>query len=152
METPINKENEETETLEAEKIETLPKKKRIATEKQLKGMEIGRQKLKQKHEELRQKKLLEEEENKKQLEEKIVKKAVSIKKKQIKKELALDEISDESGMKDDPNHYTAGEYAFSVFESFAKSHFDSVNDDNLILFRRKLAKSWLEKINNTKRN
>jgi hypothetical protein len=95
METPINKENEETESLEAEKVEALPKKKRIASEKQLKGMEIGRQKLKQKHEEARQKKLLEEEENKKQLEEKIVKKAVSIKKKQIKKELALDEISDD---------------------------------------------------------
>lgn len=68
------------------------------------------------------------------------------------KEQYLDKISDESGMKDDPNHYTAGEYAFSVFESFAKSHFDSVNNYNLILFRRKLAKSWLEKINNTKRN
>lgn len=95
METPINKDSEESDSLQVEKVEVLPKKKRVASEKQLKGMEIGREKLKQKHKEIKEKKQLEEEENKKKLEEKIIKKAVSLKKKQIKKELALDEISDD---------------------------------------------------------
>ena len=92
METPIN---EETESLQAEKIDAPPKKKRIATEKQLEGMKKGREILQQKHKEKKEKKLLEEEENKKLLESKIINKAISIKKKQIKKQIALDEISDD---------------------------------------------------------
>ena len=95
METPINTINEETESLQAEKVEVLPKKKRVATEKQLEGMKKGREKLQQKHKENKEKKILEEEEKKKELESKIVNKAISIKKKQIKKQIALDEISDD---------------------------------------------------------
>jgi len=67
METPINIINEETESLQAEKVEVLPKKKRVATEKQLEGMKKGREKLQKKHKQNKEKNMLEEEEKKKRV-------------------------------------------------------------------------------------
>jgi len=73
-----------------------PKKpKKIATEKQLEAMRLGREK---RDEQIKLRRQAEEEEKatqKKLLEDKIVKKAISIKKKEIKKSTLLDEISDD---------------------------------------------------------
>lgn len=73
-----------------------PKKpKKIATEKQLEAMRLGREK---REEQIRLRKQAEAEEKeiqKKLLEQKIVQKAISIKKKEIKKSTLLDEISDD---------------------------------------------------------
>jgi hypothetical protein len=74
----------------------LPKKpKRIMNEAQLEGMKKGREALAQKNAERKAQREAEEAERKRQLEEKVVNKAISIKKKQLKQEIALDEISDD---------------------------------------------------------
>ena len=92
------------EALEAPKA--TPKKKRVPSEKQLEVLRVAREKLAIKQKEKQVKKRLEQEameeevqkrlsQYKEGLEQKIVKKAISIKKKQIIKEAALDEISDD---------------------------------------------------------
>jgi hypothetical protein len=74
----------------------LPKKpKRVPNEAQLEGMKKGREALAQRNAERKAQRLAEEAERKRQLEEKVVSKAISIKKKQLKQEIALDEISDD---------------------------------------------------------
>jgi len=74
----------------------LPKKpKRPMNEAQLEGMKKGREALALKNAEKRAQREAEELERKRQLEEKVVSKALSIKKKQLKQEIALDEISDD---------------------------------------------------------
>lgn len=86
--------------------QTLQKKKRELSPLQKETLTKGRQKALQKRLELSAKKKLEEqeieneiqrrvEEYRKQIEDRIVKKAVSIKKKEIKKHAILDEISDD---------------------------------------------------------
>lgn len=73
-----------------------PKKpKKIPTQKQLEAMKLGREK---RDEQRRLRKEAEEQEKaiqKKLLEDKIIKKAISIKKKEIKKSNLLDDISDD---------------------------------------------------------
>lgn len=72
-----------------------PKPKKVATEKQLEAMRLGRVK---RDEQIKLRREAEEHEKaiqKKILEDKIVKKAISIKKKQIKKSTMLDDISDD---------------------------------------------------------
>ena len=82
------------------------KKKKVLSQKQLDVLANAREKLKAKNSERTAKKKLESDaieseiqsrlsQYKEGLEQKIVKKAISIKKKQIKKEAALDEISDD---------------------------------------------------------
>ena len=76
----------------------LPKKekpKRVLNEAQLEGMKKGRDALALKNAEKKAQREAEEAERKRQLEEKVVSKAISIKKKQLKQEIALDEISDD---------------------------------------------------------
>lgn len=74
----------------------LPKKpKKVPTEAQLEGMRKGRETLAQRNAEKKAQREAEEAERKRQLEEKVVNKAISIKKKQLKQEIALDEISDD---------------------------------------------------------
>ena len=76
----------------------LPKKekpKRVLNEAQLEGMKKGREALALKNAEKKAQREAEEAERKRQLEEKVVSKAISIKKKQLKQEIALDEISDD---------------------------------------------------------
>ena len=95
--------NEDDEPLQASKEIPqapceLPKKekpKRILNEAQLEGMKKGRETLALRNAEKREQRLQEEAERKRQLEEKVVSKAISIKKKQLKQEIALDEISDD---------------------------------------------------------
>jgi hypothetical protein len=73
----------------------ITKPKRQLTEKQLDALKKGQQK---RNENREQKKALQkqiEDEERKRIEEKLVKKAISIKKKQIKKQAVLDEISDD---------------------------------------------------------
>ena len=86
---------EQNDTINAvENNGTLTKTKRQLTEKQLdtlkKGQEIRNANREKRAEEKRQK----EEEKKKQVEEKLVKKAIAVKKKQLKQQQILDEISD----------------------------------------------------------
>jgi hypothetical protein len=92
------------EALEAPKV--IPKKKRVPSDKQLEVLRVAREKLAVKQKEKQIQKRLEQEamesevqkrlsQYKEGLEQKIVKKAISIKKKQIIKEAALDEISDD---------------------------------------------------------
>ena len=99
-----NIEENSDQALEAPKA--IPKKKRVPSEKQLEVLRVAREKLAIKQKEKIVKKKLEQEameqevqrrlnEYKTGLEDKIVKKAISIKKKQIKKEAVLDEISDD---------------------------------------------------------
>ena len=97
-------ETQSEEALEAPKA--IPKKKRVPTDKQLEVLRVAREKLEIKQKEKQIQKRLEQEameqevqkrlsQYKEGLEQKKVKKAISIKKKQIIKEAALDEISDE---------------------------------------------------------
>ena len=100
---------QDTETNSEEALEApkaIPKKKRVPSEKQLEVLRVAREKLAIKQKEKQVKKRLEQEameeevqkrlsQYKEGLEQKIVKKAISIKKKQIIKEAALDEISDD---------------------------------------------------------
>lgn len=84
--TPIANEDDST-PLQAVK----PKKPQ--TEAQKAATARMRAKLAEKYEKLRAEKAIAAEEYKKQVEEKVVKKAIAIKKKQIKKQMVLDEIS-----------------------------------------------------------
>ena len=72
-----------------------PKPKKVATEKQLEAMRLGREKRDQQIKLRREAEEQEKATQKKLLEDKIVKKAISIKKKEIKKSTLLDEISDD---------------------------------------------------------
>jgi len=72
-----------------------PKPKRQQTEKQKEATAKMRQKLAEKHALIREQKAKQAEETKKVVEEKVVKKAIAIKKKQIKQQKVLDEISDD---------------------------------------------------------
>jgi uncharacterized protein with von Willebrand factor type A (vWA) domain len=80
---------------DASKTIQLPKPKRQQTEKQKEATAKMRQKLAEKHAMVREQKAKEAEETKKIVEEKVVKKAIAIKKKQIKQQKVLDEISDD---------------------------------------------------------
>ena len=93
------------ETIPLEATKTI-KKKRVLSEKQLNVLALAREKLKEKTKERQIQKRLEQEaiedevqkrlnEYKTGLEQKVVRKAISIKKKQIKKEAVLEEISDD---------------------------------------------------------
>lgn len=76
----------------------LPKKekpKRVLNEAQLAGMKKGRDALALRNAEKKAQKEAEEIERKKQFEEKVVSKAISIKKKLLKQEILLDDISDD---------------------------------------------------------
>lgn len=94
---------EEDEPLQASKeipqspceIPKKEKPKRVLNEAQLEGMKKGRDALALRNAEKRAQREAEEAERKRQLEEKVVSKAISIKKKQLKQEIALDEISDD---------------------------------------------------------
>ena len=93
------------ETIPLEATKTI-KKKRVLSEKQLNVLAVAREKLKEKTKERQIQKRLEQQaiedevqkrlnEYKTGLEQKVVRKAISIKKKQIKKEAVLEEISDD---------------------------------------------------------
>lgn len=93
------------ETIPLEATKTI-KKKRVLSEKQLNVLALAREKLKEKTKERQIQKRLEQQaiedevqkrlnEYKTGLEQKVVRKAISIKKKQIKKEAVLEEISDD---------------------------------------------------------
>lgn len=77
------------------KKEPKPREKRPQTEAQKAATAKMRQKLQEKWEKTRAEKAAAEEQLKKAMEEKVLKKAISIKKKQIKQEKALDVISDD---------------------------------------------------------
>lgn len=72
-----------------------PKPKRQATEAQKEAMARGRETIAKNREAKRQEKEALEQQRKKELESKIVQKAISIKKKEMKASLLLDEISDD---------------------------------------------------------
>lgn len=78
---------------EAKKL--LPKPKKTATETQLANLKKGQDNLNIRREQKRLEREIEMEEEKKRQEELIVKKALSIKKKQIKKQAILDAVSDD---------------------------------------------------------
>jgi adenylate kinase family enzyme len=77
------------------KEEVKIKPKRVQTDAQKQNTIMMREKLKEKRERERLIKIIQEEEEKKKLEEKMIRKALSIKKKLIKKHAILDEISDD---------------------------------------------------------
>lgn len=99
--------NKKSKPIEEEPVPVIkPKAKRIPSEKQLKVLEEARNKLKLKTAENKVRKQIEEEEIEKEvqrrfdeykvgIEAKLIKKAISVKKKQIKREAILDEISDD---------------------------------------------------------
>lgn len=103
MKAPPPPVEEEDEPLQAskeipEKPCELPKKekpKRVLNEAQLEGMRKGRESLALKNAEKKAQKEIAEAERKKQFEEKVVNKAISIKKKLLKQEILLDDISDD---------------------------------------------------------
>jgi hypothetical protein len=78
-----------------EEDEPLTKPKKVLTEKQLEALKKGQQKRNENRDKNREEKLKKEEEERKIAEEKLIKKAIAIKKKQIKKQAILDEISDD---------------------------------------------------------
>ncbi len=82
-------------SIQADKLIETTKQKRQQSEAQKLNTLKMRERLKEAQELKKQEKLRQEEEERKRLEEKIVKKALSIKKKQIKKERILDNISDD---------------------------------------------------------
>jgi len=91
---PLQASKEEDE-IPATLCEPPKKPKKVATEKQLEAMRLGREK-RDEQIKLRKEAVEQEKANqKKLLEDKIVKKAISIKKKEIKKSNLLDEISDD---------------------------------------------------------
>lgn len=91
-----DKQDEKPETINDKEInEPITKPKKPRTEKQLEAFEKAKQirdanALKRKEERLKK-----EEEERKQNEEKLIKKAIALKKKQLKKQAILDEISDD---------------------------------------------------------
>ena len=89
------KESVADEELSDEETVEKIKPKAVRTQKQIDAFQKVRDK-KMENAKLRQKeKLLKDEEDRKELEAKIIKKAVAIKKKQIKKQTVLEEISDD---------------------------------------------------------
>lgn len=79
-----------------EEIEqSITKPKRKLTEKQLEALKKGQQIRDENRDKMRAQKKIREDEEKRILEEKLVKKAIAVKKKQIKKQALLDEISDD---------------------------------------------------------
>lgn len=76
-------------------IEVKPKIKKPKTEKQMEAFKKIVEKRKENLRLRKEEKLIEEEEKKKILEMKLIHKAISVKKKQLKKERILDEISDD---------------------------------------------------------
>ncbi len=99
----VELDNNDEQPLEANKT---IKKKRVLSEKQLNVLSLAREKLKEKNKERQAKKKLEADaiedeiqsrlnEYKTTLERNIVKKAISIKKKDIKKQAILEEVSDD---------------------------------------------------------
>ena len=75
--------------------ESITKPKKQLSEKQLEALKRGQQKRDENRERLKAEKQKQAEEEKRILEEKLVKKAIAVKKKQIKKQMMLDEISDD---------------------------------------------------------
>lgn len=90
---PDNAGKSACETVEDEPV--VPKPKREKTEAQKAVFEIARAKMLANAIERKAKKALEDEAKKKDLEQKIVQKAIAIKKKEIKRKAVLDEISDD---------------------------------------------------------
>lgn len=92
----VSLEIDKTEILEQKK-QTIKQKRVVKprTESQLASLAKGRENRKNNIKSITEAKRLKEEEDKKLLEQKIVKKAIAIKKKQIKKETVLDAISDD---------------------------------------------------------
>jgi hypothetical protein len=97
-------ESNKDETINA--VETIPneikndsitKPKKQLTEKQLEALKKGQQTRDENARRRKEEAMRIAEEEKKKLEAKIVRKAISIKKKEIKKQSALDEISDDDG-------------------------------------------------------
>lgn len=90
------KQDEKNETINDKEINvSVEKPKKPRTEKQLEAFERAKKirdanAVKRKEERLKR-----EEEERKQIEEKLIKKAIALKKKQIKKQVLLDEISDD---------------------------------------------------------
>jgi hypothetical protein len=89
LKSPLQDESESDE----EKPITRPKKK--LTDKQLEALKKGQEKRNENRERNRLIKEQQEEEERKVIEAKLVKKAIAIKKKQIKKQAVIDEISDD---------------------------------------------------------
>ena len=84
-------ENDESDV----EIEIKPKVRKPKTQKQMDAFQLVVEKRKENVKIRQAEKVKEEEEKKKVVEMKIVKKAISIKKKEIKKQMILDEISDD---------------------------------------------------------
>ena len=57
-------------------------------------------------------------------------------------------ISKESGMLEQPQYYSAGEYEFTILEELIELKSDEDTNAKYLLFARKLSNDWLEKINN----
>ena len=95
-----NDESDESSSSEIEQKPKAVKPKKVLTDKQKETLAKGREKRDALRRENIAKKQLEEEEKKKQLENKIVKKAITIKKKQIKMEKVL-ELSEDADSEDD---------------------------------------------------
>ena len=57
-------------------------------------------------------------------------------------------ISEESGMLEQSQYYSAGEYAFTILEELIQLKSDEDIKAKYLLFTRKLSNEWLEKINN----
>lgn len=96
---PLENDSEDELPLEVPKLNTQTEKKvrekKPQTEAQKAATAKMRQKLQEKWEKTRAEKAQQQEEFKKKVEEKVLKKAISIKKKQIKQERVLDIISDD---------------------------------------------------------
>jgi len=92
--------NDDSSSSEIEQKPKQVKPKKILSEKQKETLAKGREKRDSLRREIIEKKKLEDEEKKKQLENKIVKKAITIKKKQIKMEKVL-ELSEDADSEDD---------------------------------------------------
>ena len=84
----------EEESIEDEP-ETIVKAKKPRTEAQMKAFEKAKEKARINAEKRKEERELAAEQERKAIEEKLVKKAISVKKKQIKKQAILDEISDD---------------------------------------------------------
>lgn len=92
-------EKDKIEEIEAQEplaeLEAPPKTKKPRSEKQIQAFELARQKRDANRKARAEEKLRQEEQSKMELEDKIVHKAIQIKKKQIMKAKVLDEISDD---------------------------------------------------------
>lgn len=92
----VQRDKDVVEKVEAvEKVETITRAKKPRTEAQLKVFERARETAKANAEKRKAERDAKAEEERKVVEEKLVKKAISVKKKQIKQQAILDEISDD---------------------------------------------------------